>query len=84
VPQSINLGDRFVVIEEREVRDARNRLLARYRPGFEYTATPLNIGIIAAMAAQDKASAVGRSPEKREALLQASQARMSGVADTGK
>lgn len=42
----IDSGDKFHVLETIELKTGRGKILARYRPGYIYTATPLNVAFL--------------------------------------
>lgn len=50
-----SIGDRFVVLETHEARTEKGRLLARYRPEFDYRVTPRNLELVAGLIAAGKA-----------------------------
>jgi hypothetical protein len=58
---SLKVGDRFTVSAPHEVRSAKGRLLARYRPEFDYRVTERNVGDANKMLAEGIALAGGNA-----------------------
>lgn len=52
---AVNIGDRFRVIQEETATNAKGRILAKFRPEFDYRVTPQNIGLVNQLIAKGKA-----------------------------
>ena len=57
----VAIGERFTVSAPQEVKNDKGRVLANYRPEFDYRVTPRNVGIVTQMIADGKASAGGHA-----------------------
>lgn len=77
-------GDRFKINTIEEVRDKKGRLLARYRPEFDYAVTPRNLEIVNAMEANGKAVRHEGRAAGDPNQAKAAPAKIRGAAKTGK
>lgn len=60
-PTTANIGDRFRVLQEEAATNAKGRILAKFRPEFDYRVTPQNIGLVNQLIAKGKAVKGGHS-----------------------
>ena len=76
-------GDRFKVATTQMVKDRKGRVLARYRPEFDYAVTPRNLEMVNDMETKNIASRhEGPTRESNQAVAGA--AKVKGRASTGK
>jgi hypothetical protein len=81
---TVEIGGRFTVSAPQTIRNDKGRVLATYRPEFDYTVTPRNVGVVSQLIADGKATAGGRATTRTANRLTPRPVKVRGRAKTGK
>ena len=75
---TVTVGDRFTVSESYAVKNRNGRVLANYRPEFDYRVTSHNVGIVNELIAAGKAAKGAYSQRGSASRFEAQASKLTG------